>query len=61
MVQRCADAPAGIAFDKPVRYQLDGGARKKVTKLRITVCPSSPTVCVQPPEGSTRQRRPTGP
>jgi diacylglycerol kinase (ATP) len=33
-------------FDRPVRYELDGGARKFVTKLRIKVHPAAITVCV---------------
>ena len=44
-----------VRFDRPVRYQLDGGARKQVTKLRIKVRPSSLRVCVPADAGrSTR-------
>lgn len=35
-----------LKFGQPIRYQLDGGARKAVTKLRIQVHPSSVTICV---------------
>jgi diacylglycerol kinase (ATP) len=35
-----------VKFDRPVRYQLDGGARKATRKLRIKVHPSSVTICV---------------
>lgn len=37
-----------VAFDRPVRYQLDGGARKPITKLRLKVHPAAITVCVPP-------------
>jgi diacylglycerol kinase (ATP) len=37
-----------LKFDRPFRYELDGGARPKVTKLRIKVHPGSVTVCVPP-------------
>lgn len=33
-------------FARPFRYELDGGARSPVTRLRIRVHPSSMTVCV---------------
>lgn len=36
-------------FDRPIRYQLDGGSRKAVTKLRLKVHPASVTVCVPSP------------
>jgi YegS/Rv2252/BmrU family lipid kinase len=39
-----------VKFDQPLRYQLDGGARQAVTKLRIQVHPASVTICV--PAGS---------
>jgi len=35
-----------IRFDEPVRYELDGGSRKKTKRLRIKVCPHALTVCV---------------
>jgi YegS/Rv2252/BmrU family lipid kinase len=37
-----------IRFDRKVRYELDGGARKASKKLRIKVRPGSVTVCVPP-------------
>jgi diacylglycerol kinase (ATP) len=37
-----------IRFDRKVRYELDGGARKASKKLRIKVHPGSVTVCVPP-------------
>ncbi len=44
-----------VKFDRPVRYQLDGGARKRVTELRIKVRPASLSVCVPADaEGSER-------
>ena len=44
-----------LKFSEPVRYELDGGARSPVTKLRIKVHPSSVTVCV--PDSQTRRQR----
>jgi YegS/Rv2252/BmrU family lipid kinase len=38
-----------VSFDKPTAYELDGGVRKKTTKLRIKVRPASVTVCVPVP------------
>jgi len=35
-----------LRFDQPFRYELDGGARPAVTKLRIRVHPASVTICV---------------
>ncbi|HEY4854875.1 MAG TPA: diacylglycerol kinase family lipid kinase, partial [Streptosporangiaceae bacterium] len=35
-----------IRFDRPFPYELDGGARPPVTKMRIKVHPASVTVCV---------------
>jgi YegS/Rv2252/BmrU family lipid kinase len=35
-----------IRFAKPVRYEVDGGARPRVKKLRINVHPASITICV---------------
>ena len=35
-----------IRFDRPFPYELDGGARTKVTKLRVKVHPSAVTICV---------------
>jgi diacylglycerol kinase (ATP) len=35
-----------IQFDRPFPYELDGGARPAVTKMRIKVHPASITVCV---------------
>jgi YegS/Rv2252/BmrU family lipid kinase len=37
-----------IRFDRKVRYELDGGARKASKKLRIKVHPGSVTICVPP-------------
>jgi diacylglycerol kinase (ATP) len=39
-----------LKFDRPLRYELDGGARSAVKKLKIRVHPSSVTICV--PSGS---------
>jgi diacylglycerol kinase (ATP) len=35
-----------IRFNKSIRYELDGGDRKKTKRLRIKVCPGALTVCV---------------
>jgi diacylglycerol kinase (ATP) len=35
-----------LRLDKPLRYELDGGARPAVRKLRIKVHPASVTICV---------------
>jgi diacylglycerol kinase (ATP) len=40
-----------IRFDRPFPYELDGGDRKPVRKLKIKVQPASITVCV-PPSGA---------
>jgi diacylglycerol kinase (ATP) len=40
-----------IRFDRPFPYELDGGDRKPVRKLKIKVHPASITVCV-PPSGA---------
>ncbi len=37
-----------VTFDGPTPYELDGGTRKAVTKLKIKVRPASVTVCVPP-------------
>jgi len=37
-----------LKFDRPFRYELDGGARQAATKLKIRVHPSSVTICVPP-------------
>ena len=48
-----------VTFDKPTPYELDGGVRKAVTKLKIKVHPGSVTICVPPggpsprPEGAS--------
>lgn len=34
-----------LDFDRPVRYQLDGGARHAATKLRVRVHPGAVVVC----------------
>ncbi len=38
-----------VRFDRKIPYQLDGGARPPVKKLRIKVHPGSVTICVPPP------------
>jgi len=35
-----------LAFDRPFPYELDGGDRPPVKKVRVEVCPRSITVCV---------------
>ncbi|HET9893831.1 MAG TPA: diacylglycerol kinase family protein [Streptosporangiaceae bacterium] len=45
-----------LSFDKPVRYELDGGARSRAARLDIKVHPSSVTVCVPEPRQVLRQR-----
>jgi diacylglycerol kinase (ATP) len=35
-----------IRFDEPVRYELDGGSRKKTKRLKIKVCAGALTVCL---------------
>ncbi len=41
-----------IRFDRPVPYELDGGARTKVKELRIKVKPKAVTVAVPMPDDS---------
>lgn len=40
-----------VRFERPMPYELDGGVRKAVTKLKIHARPGSVTICV-PPGGS---------
>jgi diacylglycerol kinase (ATP) len=35
-----------VRFDRPFPYELDGGARTTITKLRIKVHPGAITICV---------------
>ncbi|HXS63219.1 MAG TPA: diacylglycerol kinase family protein [Streptosporangiaceae bacterium] len=35
-------------FDRPIRYQVDGGNRKFVTKLRLKAHPAAVSICVPP-------------
>jgi diacylglycerol kinase family enzyme len=35
-----------VRFDRPCPYELDGGARTSVTKLRIKVHPGAITICI---------------
>jgi diacylglycerol kinase (ATP) len=39
-----------IRFDRPVPYELDGGARPPVTELSIGVQPGAVTICVPEPD-----------
>ena len=41
-----------VRFDQAVRYEIDGGARKKTTKLKVEVEPGAITVCVPEPAHS---------
>lgn len=43
-----------VTFDKPTPYELDGGVRKAVTKLKIKVHPGSVTICVPPADSTPR-------
>jgi diacylglycerol kinase (ATP) len=43
-----------VRFDRKLPYELDGGARKAVRKMRIKVHPASVTVCVPARAGSQR-------
>jgi diacylglycerol kinase (ATP) len=38
-----------VRFDRPTTYELDGGARKKVTRLTASIAPGALTVCSPPP------------
>ena len=42
-----------VKFDKPTLYELDGGARKPVKKLKIEVQPGAVEICV-PNAGTAR-------
>jgi diacylglycerol kinase family enzyme len=37
-----------VRFNRPFRYEIDGGARKQARKLRIKVQPASVKICVPP-------------
>jgi len=50
LVQATKAKKAKITFDRKVLYELDGGHRSKVKKLRIEIDPGAITVCV--PHGS---------
>lgn len=41
-----------VRFDQPTPYELDGGTRGEVTKLKITVDPGSVRVCVPTGDGA---------
>ena len=43
-----------VRLDRPLRYELDGGARTKVAKLRVRVQPAAVCVCVPPPATADR-------
>jgi diacylglycerol kinase (ATP) len=38
-----------VRFDRPTTYELDGGARKKVTRLTASIAPGALTVCSPDP------------
>ena len=44
-----------IRFDRPLRYELDGGARPAVAKMRIRVHPGSIQICVPAKAAAARQ------
>jgi diacylglycerol kinase (ATP) len=45
-----------LRFDGPFPYELDGGERPAVRKMRINVHPASVTICVPPPASGTIRR-----
>jgi len=49
-VQVARGRRATVRFSRPVPYELDGGARPPVTKLRIKVHPAAVRVCVPRPD-----------
>ena len=50
-VQMTSGRRIRVRFDRPFPYELDGGDRKPVRKLKIKVHPAAIRVCV-PPSGS---------
>jgi diacylglycerol kinase (ATP) len=38
-----------VRLDRPLRYELDGGARTKVARLKVTLVPAAVTICVDDP------------
>jgi diacylglycerol kinase (ATP) len=46
-------ASVGIKLDRKVRYELDGGDRRKVSSLKVRSEPRAITVCVPPDRGRT--------
>jgi hypothetical protein len=50
-----------IRFDRPFPYELDGGDRKPVRKLKIRVHPASITVCVPPSVPAPQSSGPADP
>jgi diacylglycerol kinase family enzyme len=51
-VQTTAGTSMTIRFDRKFAYELDGGVRPAVKKLRVEVHPASVTVCVPLPKGA---------
>lgn len=46
-----------VDIAEPTRYELDGGARKRVTRLKVRVVPGGLTVCVPGVPGPTESGR----
>lgn len=46
-----------VRLDRPLLYELDGGARTKTRKLRVRVQPASVCICVPPPPPADRSPR----
>jgi diacylglycerol kinase (ATP) len=46
-----------VKLDRKVRYELDGGDRKKVKSFKVDVEPGAITVCVPPPAGGGSEAR----
>jgi diacylglycerol kinase family enzyme len=54
MVHITRGRKATVRFDAPLPYQLDGGARTKTDKLRVSVEPGAVWVCI--PETSASEK-----
>lgn len=55
LVKITRGAEFAVHFDRPVRYQLDGGTRHAATKLRVKVHPNAVVVCA--PADNLRERQ----
>jgi diacylglycerol kinase (ATP) len=54
-VQMTRGKRVSVRLDRPMRYELDGGSRTQVRRLKVRVVPGAVTVCVPSPESGGDQ------